>query len=320
MSEDNPYQAYPVLLSIEAAAALLSDAADVHPTSISTISASTEQGGAGILMELDAGTTPITLVYVAEGVRLSELHYRILSNLGRERRQHHQAHRKMVGADLETLQEFKLPLYWNHEWRAEKYAETGSFNALAAKYKREVQGVRGTSIYALDRKYVDGIRVVEAVPQKRRSKRDQFAEYYEEKHAITTQTAMAKHFRVTKSTISRWIRELTALYQALEDNPSLARNRGAFALEHNIDPAIIRQWLVNGSTAFQKEPVKQPKAQYFDRDRYENLFKVFEERYQQADGAINQSRLARELNVDRSTIRQWMRRIEKVHVYKVTSE
>lgn len=318
VSAVNPYRAYPVLLSVSEAASLLNDAADVHATDIGTITASEEHGGSGLVIELEAGRTPVTLIYTSEGMRLSQADHRTLANLSRERRQHQQRHREMVGADVETLRQYWLPLYWNHEWRAEKYAETGSFNAVARKYKREVQGALGSSIYRFDRKFSDGVRLAEPASIRRRTRRDDFVDYYEVNQGRITQAAMAEHFRVTDSTISRWIRELTRIYRELTDGRQRLSDEAdlvEFSGEHNIDPAIIKRWVDKGSVAFGEEPVQQPKTKYYTHDEYERLFRQFEELYRQAGGQINQSAVARELNVDRSTIRQWMRRLVEPSAY-----
>lgn len=267
------------------------------------------------MVELDAGVVPIRMLYTSAGVRMQERDYQVLINLEKERRLNQARHRAKVGASLEVLQRHRLPLYWNHAWRAEKYEETRSFNVLAERYRREVQGARGVSISAFDHNYFKR-RQQEGDPLEewRRTQRDEFADYYEAHHQTVSQTLMADRFRVTDSTVSRWIRELSRIYRAAAQQPELAENPQLlkdFATTHNVDPRIVRRWLQSDTPAFTRTLVPQPKEKYYSRSKYRSLFRRFEKRYFEAGGKLQQNQVARDLGVDRSTIRQWIRRIEK---------
>lgn len=294
-----------VVLTAEQFENILTQAADIH-----TIDMSTSPGR--IIFTAEAGATPITWTVTNRGIEIIRHDLTVLNELSDFRRSHHQRYADLADAPVETLQELNLPLYWNREWLEEKHRETGSYSALAREYKREVQGAKASSIanYARKKFHLSPRdRLLDA--------RDAAVNEWENVHETTTQTALAKKYEVTVSTINRWISDATRAYKELTDNPDAVKTKdevAVFAARHNLLPRTINRWKRLGSKAYAGELEPQGKSSYKNRRSYAILRKQLWDRLDESPtGELPETdiKLAEEFGVDRSTIANWKKQYKK---------
>jgi len=74
----------------------------------------------------------------------------------------------------------------------------------------------------------------------------------------------------------------------------------------------VNRWLDEGSEAFGSDKNTQPKKRYHRREEYERMRDEVREYWWLNDGDVNIAELARQYNVDRSTITAWTRDIEGI--------
>lgn len=280
---------------------LLSDAADVHAVELLPDST-------GTVLHLEAGGSPVAITFAAKGPELSERDYVLLKSLKPQRLQVQRLERASIGAEVKKLEELGLPLYWNRDWLVQKLDETGSYPGVARRYRREVQGASGQVIAVFARKNF-GLR-----SQRKRTaeKRDEFIAAYGNRPAGTTLSELAERFDVPVGTVSRWAQSVNEALKQLTDSPqrfAAAEERKRLAEKHRLRPEIVEQWYVLQELNL-GVPVGegQPKNHYYSQEEYTRLQQEFSELFEQSGRRINQSRVARELGVDRSTIREWMKR------------
>lgn len=281
--------------------ALLTQAADIH-----SIEMTTHPGR--INFSAQAGRAIINFTFLENGaVEIIESDLRHLLELSDHRRSHHQKHAHLSGAPIEELERLDLPLYWNKEWLEEKHEETGSYAALAQKYKKEVQGAKASSIanYAREKFHV-------SPRDKLLGSRDDLVNEYEEVHETTSQTALAAKYGVTVSTVNRWKNDAHRAYHEMTENPELVKNKEAiavFASQHNLLPRTINKWKRIGSKVY-SQPVKaQPKQTYHTRSDYARLRQQLYDRLDASPtGELPDTgvALAEQYGVNRSTIKEWL--------------
>src|SRR5690606_16522589 len=130
-----------------------------------------------------------------------------------------------------------------------------------------------------------------------------------------TQPALANKYNVAVSTINRWLADARKAYRELTQNRRKYvsdESRERFAQEHNLTSAIVNRWLDEGSEAFGSDKNTQPKKRYHRREEYERMRDEVREYWWLNDGDVNIAELARQYNVDRSTITAWTRDIEGI--------
>lgn len=302
-----------MLLTFHDFSALLADAADVHPV---VLDSDVEAGVLVLSVEVGASSVPVEVRLGPTGVELSAEDHALLEGLKENRQQHQRRHRDKVGAGLDVLKEYQLPFHWNREWLEEKFDEVGSFGAIARKFRREVQGATQNSIAGIARSHFGLTARDRLVRTKTRFLKD-----FEEQHMERSQASFAEEFGVTESTISRWIRDGQIAYNdfmkgwhegRLQEPGAVA----AFARERSLLENLFWDWRRDGSDVY-REVTPRGKHAYHGRQAYEELYEQFLQVYEVEGEDLNQSALALKLDVDRGTIRKWMKRAdEKFNPYK----
>lgn len=211
---------------------------------------------------------------------------------------------------VDYLKEHGLPHYWNRAWLSERLEECGTYASVARSYPESVCHATGTTIanyargaYGWRKRARISARRSEVI---RTLERDG--------HVVWTQSKLAKRVGVSVSTINRWLKEAAHAHRQLMQNSHSIQNDAAieqFAQQHSLSPHVIRDWLERRSRAFQPEAIqRQRKAHYYSSGVYEAKKETVRERYAKAGRRLNKSALARELQVDRSTIARWVRELE----------
>ena len=218
-------------------------------------------------------------------------------------------YRSLENPTVEELKTYHLPLYWNEEWLREKVDECRTFAEVSRTYAEEVLGVNATTIanYARD---TFNWRMREETTRKRIAAMDEYEAAGGPDAKDLTQAELANKYDVSESTVNRWVLAMHNAYAAmLENHKALGESeslRAEFCAEHGVGEKMLARWLADGSEVFSRERVKQTKQRYYSKAEYENLRRIAREFYDQHNGRVDKSALARELQVDRSTVTIWV--------------
>lgn len=272
-------------------------------------------------LQPDASGRAIDLHLVIEGsslecrildIRVSKDDWKVLQ----ERLEESAARRATVATappsdpTVEYLAEHGLPHYWNRAWLHERLEECGTYAGVARTYPESVCHATGTTIANYARG-VYGWRKRARISARRT---EVIRTLERDGHAAWTQSKLAKRVGVSVSTINRWLKEAAHAHRLLVQHTRSLQSDAAveaFAEEHALSPRVVRDWLERGSRAFQPDAVQpQRKAHYYSSGVYEAKKETVRERYLKAGRRLNKSALARELEVDRSTVARWVRELE----------
>ena len=215
---------------------------------------------------------------------------------------------------VDYLAEHGLPHYWNRMWLHERLEECGTYAGVARTYPESVCHATGTTIANYARG-VYGWRKRARISARRT---EVIRTLERDGHAIWTQSKLAQRVGVSVSTINRWLKEAAQAHRLLMQDAQSLRTDAAveqFAEEHALSPSVVRDWLKRGSRAFQPDAVQpQRKAHYYASGVYDAKKVIVRQRYKEAGRRLNKSALARELEVDRSTVARWVQEFEATSV------
>ncbi len=259
------------------------------------------EGGVQFSLAMEGASVKITVPEVI----MSHSDYKALSAQPGRLRSRFAKYRALENPTVEELLAYGLPLYWNEDWLREKVDQCGTFAEVARTYSSEVLGVNATTIanYARD---TFGWRVREETTKKRALALGE----YEDSGGEITQTELAKRFGVSVSTINRWISNAHDAYSAMQKQHSVLVDdedaQQAFCEHHNITPEMLARWLQHGSSVFSVERPTQRKQHYYSKAEYAAKRELARQIYIDQSGSLDKSALARELEVDRSTVTAWI--------------
>ncbi len=265
--------------------------------------ADTAKGETGVQLSLAMAGASVK-VTVPE-VIMSQSDYRTLSAQPSRLRSRFAKYRALENPSVDELLRYGLPLYWNEEWLREKVEQCGTFAEVARTYASEALGVNATTIANYARDTFDW-RVREETTKKRAVALRE----YEESNGDISQTELAERHGVSVSTVNRWISNAHDAYSAMQKQHRVLASdesaQQAFCEHHSIALEMLTRWLTHGSPVFGKERPAQRKQHYYSKAEYAAKRELARQVYIERSGSLDKSALARELEVDRSTITAWI--------------
>lgn len=218
-------------------------------------------------------------------------------------------YRKLENPSVEELKKYGLPLYWNEEWLREKVDECRTFAEVSRTYAEEALGVNATTIANYARDTFDW-RMREETTKKRALAMAEYEKAGGADAKDLTQAKLAETYDVSMSTINRWITGTHEAYaMMLKQHAALERDpkaRTDFLAEYGVEEGMLARWLSHGSEVFNQPRVKQGKSHYYPKAKYAVKRELARQNYLEHDGRVDKSALARELEVDRSTVTSWI--------------